>query len=315
MTGFSGNQTGMFTLYYWTLREKLGRIEAMLCEEAVPVKSLNQWIDRFCARHPRFGIPNLMLYIVIGNVLVYLMDMLSTTGFFMSSVLSFSAQAIFHGQIWRLATFVIVPSFGGNMLFFALSLYFYWFIGSALEREWGSGKFTLFYLLGVVLNIIVGLFSGYASMGYVNLSLFFAFATLYPELQFLLFFLLPVKAKWLGWIDGALFLLMILGNLIGGQWAMALAAVIAILNYAIFFWEEISYLLQRGRRSTSRKTMNFKQSVNRVKQQKGYLHKCAVCGRTDTDHPDLDFRYCSKCKGYYCYCADHINNHVHITDG
>lgn len=278
------------------------------------MKSLSQWIDRFCARHPRFGIPNLMLYIVIGNVLVYLMDTLSNTGFFMSSVLAFNASAIFHGQIWRLVTFVIVPSFGGNMLFFALSLYFYWFIGSALEREWGSGKFTMFYLLGVALNIVVGLLTGYASMGYVNLSLFFAFATLYPDLQFLLFFIIPVKAKWLGWIDGALFLLMILANLVNGQWPAAVAAVVAILNYVIFFWEEISYVLRRGRRSTSRKTMNFKQSVNRVRQQKGYLHKCAVCGRTDTDYPDLDFRYCSKCKGYYCYCADHINNHVHITE-
>ncbi|MCI9652418.1 MAG: rhomboid family intramembrane serine protease, partial [Lachnospiraceae bacterium] len=143
-------------------------------------------MSNFEKRFGKYAISNLSLILILCYVVGYVIQMVN--GNFLL-YLTLDPYAVLHGQIWRLATFVIVPSFGGNMLFFALSLYFYWFIGSALEREWGSGKFTLFYLLGVVLNIIVGLFSGYASMGYVNLSLFFAFATLYPELQFLLFFL------------------------------------------------------------------------------------------------------------------------------
>lgn len=276
------------------------------------MKSLNKLIDRFCYKHPRFGIPNLMLYMIIGNALVYILDEFSSYTF--SSIISFYLPAIARGEIWRLITFIFVPESHSNFLFFALTLYFYYFIGSALEREWGSGKFTVFYLLGVVLNIVVGLFTGYANMFYVNMSLFFAFASLYPDLQFLLFFIIPVKAKWLAWIDAAFFALMILTNLFSGNWPGALLAVVAILNYLIFFWDSLSYLAKRSHYSRSKTAVNFKQSVNKVKQQKGYLHKCAVCGRTDTDYPDLEFRYCSKCKGYYCYCIDHINNHVHITE-
>ena len=276
------------------------------------MKFLSQWVDRFCAKHRRFGIPNLMLYIVIGNAIVYLMDQFSRGTF--SWLLYFDRSAILHGQIWRLITFIFVPESSGNLLFFALFLYFSYFIGSSLEREWGTGKFTMFYLIGAVLNIMFGLIAGYASMSYVNLSLFFAFATLYPDLQFLLFFIIPVKAKWLAWFDAALFALAVASSLFQLNFLGALLPLVAILNYFIFFWDDIVYVIKRNRRSTSRKTVNFRQSVNQVKQQKGYLHKCAVCGRTDTDYPDLEFRYCSKCKGYYCYCMDHINNHVHITD-
>ena len=276
------------------------------------MKFLSQWVDRFCAKHRRFGVPNLMLYIVIGNAIVYLMDQFSRGTF--SWLLYFDRSAILQGQIWRILTFIFVPESGGNLLFFALFLYFSYFIGSSLEREWGAGKFTMFYLMGAVLNIIFGFIAGYASMSYVNLSLFFAFATLYPDLQFLLFFFIPVKAKWLAWFDAAFFALAVVLSLAQLNILGALLPLVAILNYFIFFWDEIVYIVKRNRRSASRKTVNFRRSVNQVKQQKGYLHKCAVCGRTDTDYPDLEFRYCSKCKGYYCYCMDHINNHVHITD-
>ena len=77
--------------------------------------------------------------------------------------------------------------------------------------------------------------------------------------------------------------------------------------------QPLTQMCIRDRRSTSRGAMNFKRAAEAKKQQTGYLHKCAVCGRTDTDYPNLEFRYCSKCVGNYCYCMDHINNHVHIT--
>ena len=270
----------------------------------------------------------LMRYIVIGNVLVYLLDFFGTNGYpIASSLLGFSADAIAHGQIWRIVTFIFVPLSNQNPIVFALSLYLYYFIGNALEREWGSNKFTIFYLFGVVLNILVGFLVGGASMHYINLSMFFAFATLYPDLQFLLFFIIPVKAKWLAWFDAAWFALSVLRYLFQGHLLLALIPVVAIFNYLLFFATDISDQVSywRTRAAQKRKQQQYRQAyqnpggpkvVNfhdaKTQTKPNYLHKCAVCGKTDRTDPQMEFRYCSRCNGYYCYCADHINNHIHI---
>ena len=126
---------------------------------------MQQWLDRFCYKHPRLSVPGLMRYIVIGNVLVYLLDMFGAGGVpVASNLLSFSAAAILQGQVWRIITFIFVPMSGQNIIFFALTLYLYYFIGNALEREWGSNKFTIFYFFGVILNILVGFLAGSASI-------------------------------------------------------------------------------------------------------------------------------------------------------
>lgn len=276
------------------------------------------WLDKFCARHPKFGIPNLMLYIAIGNIAIYLIDLFSMGGLSLASFLSFNRYAILHGQIWRLVSFVFISESGdlllrGTGVFFVLiSAYFYWWIGSLLEREWGTVKFTVFYLGGVALNILYGLLTGYASMSYVNLSMFFAFATLYPDMEILLFMILPVKVKWIAWIDGALFVWAVVSNLLVGRWIGALLPIVAVLNYLIFFWPDFRYLFAKTKRRTSAQTINFKKAQKELRERRGYLHKCAVCGVTDQDSPDMEFRYCSKCSGYYCYCANHINNHTHV---
>ena len=280
--------------------------------EGISLKSFNKAIDRFCYNHPRFGIPNLMMYIVIGNIIVYVLDLVSNGT--CSAMLYFSRYYIFQGEIWRLITYVFVPSYSSiyDIFWLAISLYFYYFIGSALERQWGSGKFTIFYLTGTIINIVFGLIAGYTTNYYVNMSMFFAMASLYPNAQFLLFFFIPVKAKWLAWIDAAYFILIF----IFGSFPTNLLPLVAIVNYLLFFgsdlWELICSKLNIHRYKHSRNTANFKKETKRIQHDKGYLHKCAVCGKTDTDYPDMEFRYCSKCKGYYCYCMDHINNHVHI---
>lgn len=278
------------------------------------MRAIQTWLNRFCVRHPRFSIPGLMRYIVFGNVLVYLLDMFSRYG--ASQLLSFSPYLILQGQIWRLLTFVFVPTATGGLILFAISLYFYYFIGTALEQEWGSVKFTVFYSLGILFNILVGFLVGTASMDYVNMSLFFAFATLYPNLQFLLFFIIPIKAKWLAWFDAAFFVFTILMLLFKGMFLMALLPVIAILNYLLFFGadflDSFQYWKKRTAHKHNRNTVDFHSAQKHAKQKKGYLHKCAVCGRTDVTNPELEFRYCSRCNGYYCYCSDHINSHVHI---
>lgn len=289
---------------------------------------MQQWLDRFCRKHPRLTLPGLMRYIVIGNVLVYLLDFFGTNGYpIASSLLGFSADAIAHGQIWRIVTFIFVPLSNQNPIVFALSLYLYYFIGNALEREWGSNKFTIFYFFGVVLNILVGFLVGGASMHYINLSMFFAFATLYPDLQFLLFFIIPVKAKWLAWFDAAWFALSVLRYLFQGHLLLALIPVVAIFNYLLFFATDISDQVSywRTRAAQKRKQQQYRQAyqnpggpkvVNfhdaKTQTKPNYLHKCAVCGKTDRTDPQMEFRYCSRCNGYYCYCADHINNHIHI---
>lgn len=292
------------------------------------MRAMQQWLDRFCYKHPRLSIPGLMRYIVIGNVLVYLLDLFGAGGVpVASNLLSFSAAAILQGQVWRIITFIFVPMPGQNILFFALTLYLYYFIGNALEREWGSNKFTIFYCFGVILNILVGFLAGSASMYYVNLSMFFAFATLYPDLQFLLFFIIPVKAKWLAWIDVALFVFAIARYLFLGYFLYALLPIVAILNYLLFFASDITGQLSywKGRakhtmnqhqnrssygRSSGPKVVNFHDAKTKTKAN--YLHKCAVCGKTDLTDPQMEFRYCSRCNGYYCYCSDHINSHIHI---
>ena len=277
-------------------------------------------LDRFCRKHPRFGIPNLMTIVALGTALVYLLNQFGR-GVSLSAALALFPSLVLEGEIWRLVTFVFVPMSGGVLLL--LELYFYWFIGSALEREWGTAKFSLFYLSGVVLNILFGflaLATGdkavLVTMRYVNLSLFFAFATLYPNLQVLLFFIIPIKVKWLAWVDAALFAWSVLSSLLAFNLAGAILPLVAILNYFLFFSSDLmgalGYAKRRVQHQTSRQTINFKKATRQAQQQKGYIHKCAVCGKTDTDYPDMEFRYCSKCNGYYCYCKDHINNHVHI---
>lgn len=278
--------------------------------------AIQNWLERFCHKHPRFSIPNLMLYIVLGNALVFLLDAftMGQQGLF-SAAFSFNRNAILGGQVWRIFTFLFVPQ-GGNIFLVAISLYFYYFIGSVLEREWGSAKFTIYYFFGVILNILVGFLVGYTSIFYINMALFFAFATLFPDMRVLLFFIIPVKIKWLAWFDAAFFLFETINFLISGTPQLALIPVVALLNYLLFFGGDLLGFVNQKRQRASyragRKTVDFQSAQQHAREKKGYLHKCAVCGRTDVTNPTLEFRYCSKCKGYYCYCADHINSHVHI---
>lgn len=278
------------------------------------MKAISRWLDRFCYNHPNFGIPNLMKIVVIGNVIVYFLDQFSNGD--VTYMLNFYAPLILRGEIWRLLTFVFVPAGSNFVLWFVMTTLFYYYIGNALEQQWGTARFTVFYGLGVGMNILVGFVLQTTSMYYVNMSMFFAFATLYPDLQVMLYGILPLKVKWLAWIDAALFAFDISFSLTSGQLVTAVLPLVAILNYFLFFWDDLVGTLRRTRQSvsyrTSAQTINFKRAQKQVQERKGYLHKCAVCGITDADDPNMEFRYCSKCSGYYCYCMKHINNHTHV---
>lgn len=286
------------------------------------MRSFMKRVDLFCYKHPRFGINNLMLFVVFGTAAVWLLSLMDTTGLFVS-YLRFDARAVLHGQVWRIITFIFIPQSGG-VLSIVLFLYFYYFIGSTLEREWGPGRFTIYYLMGMLLTVVYGFITYFVTgrsysitSNYINLSMFFAFATLFPDNMVLLFFIIPIKMKWLAIVDAAYFAYDIFSMLGAGYGMISFLPLVAILNYFLFCGDELFHTVMPRGRQRRAKTVNFQREVRKIKYEQkhsGYTRKCAVCGRTDTDYPDLEFRFCSKCVGVHCFCQDHINNHVHFTE-
>ena len=191
------------------------------------------------------------------------------------------------------------------------------------SRELARGPIDLpFFVLVVLLTVIGALLASaitggnfaVAGTSYVNLSMFLAFALLFPNTQVLLMFIIPVKMKWLAYIDVGLFAVGIVRAILAQNWGGVILPVMALLNFLIFAWPTLQGWAQRKQYQHSRQAVNFKKAVHQQQKQQGYHHKCAVCGRTDTDYPDLQFRYCSKCVGYHCFCQDHIFSHVHFTE-
>jgi len=266
-------------------------------------------------RHRRFGVPRLMLYIVVISAIVFLV------GSGLTSRLYFHPGLILRGEVWRLITWVFMPV--SNQVFFVLiALYFYYFIGNALEREWGTSKFTIFYISGVVLNIIYG-FAVWILMGrvtqivpnFLNLSMLFAFAVLFPDHTVRLFFVIPIKIKWLALLNVAFFVYSFINYLVMGYLLFAILPFVALLNFIIICGDEALSYLKPLKARNSQQAINFRKAAKKARREqdgKQYRHKCAVCGKTDIEYPGLEFRYCSRCNGYHCFCIDHINNHIHF---
>ena len=262
-----------------------------------------------------------MIYIVIGSAVVYVIHMLDTNQGSILTFLAFHPGLIMRGEVWRLVTWVFFP-LTDNPFFVAIALYFYYFVGGSLEREWGTGKFTIYYIFGFVLNIIYG-FALWFVLGvpipiipnYLNLSMFFAFAVLFPDHVVRLFLIIPIKVKWLALVNGAFFVFAIISDIVNGHYFMAMLPVVALLNFILICGDDALAYLRPLRARTRPQAINFKRAAKKAKREQAgrvYRHKCAVCGKTDTDYPDLEFRYCSRCDGYHCYCIDHINKHVHF---
>lgn len=272
-------------------------------------------------KYRRFGIHNLMYYIVIMYAAGLILDMF-LPGFYIR-YLSLNMSAVFHGQIWRLVTFMVCPPFGitgglgsygmGTVIFNFFALYLYYSIGQTLERVWGSFRFNVYFFMGVIGHIAAALIA-YLAFGqillltttYLNFSLFFAFAATFPDMEFLLMFVLPVKAKWLALFDGVYFLYSFINGNIVDRWAI----VMSLANFIIFFVMTRNYS-KISPREIKRKH-NFKTQVKIMPQGESH-HRCAVCGRTEKDGDELEFRYCSKCEGNYEYCQDHLYTHQHVT--
>lgn len=312
------------------------------------MKNLRTRFERFCFKNRNKGIPNLMLYIVLGNALVYILS-IANQDYSLYEILRFDRALILQGQIWRLVSFVFTSfSSDTNMFFLIISYLCYFSLGRAMENAWGTFRFNLFYLSGVVMMDIFAMAVGgvivpidghlyefsslYSGMGYyLNLSLFIGYATLYPDTHFLLFFIIPVKA----WIFALLDLVMTFAEVFSMTFPVNLFPhnlfpLVAILNYFLFFGKDVLNVIPLTWRINFKRLFRKKQKyaqekpkviqfpsagsyqASTAKPKAPYNHRCTVCGRTDTENPELEFRYCSKCQGYHCYCIDHISNHTHV---
>ena len=180
----------------------------------------------------RHYIPNLMKYLCFAMLGVFVLEYLPLKNSAWL-LLYFNRDLIMQGQVWRLITFIFLPP-SGNLLWILFSLYFYYFLGTSLENHWGGARFNIYYGLGVIGNIISGFLTGFATNTYLNTSLLLAFAVLYPNMEFTLFFFLPVKVKWIGWAWGAY----LIYQLIVIPWQNKVGLVLSFLPFVLFFGKQ-----------------------------------------------------------------------------
>ena len=275
----------------------------------------------FLQRHRDKGIPNLMLYIVLGNAVVTIMSLLNG-GDALFYLLCFDKALIMEGQVWRLFTFVFTQT--GDGLFGLIFLYFFYLLGRQVELRMGTLRFNLYYLCGVILmDIFAFVFYTdfyaplYWNMSYyLHLSLLLTFATTNPQAQFLILFVIPIKA----WVMALIYLFLVFVEIFNLSYPIMhfphnLFPLVAVANYLLFMWRQIPDLIPIHRRPKKQKPTPPPRTGPipfRPAQKADFSHRCTVCGRTDRTNPELEFRYCSRCAGYHCYCIDHINDHTHI---
>ncbi len=296
----------------------------------------NNGISNFERRFGKYAIPNLSLILVMCYVAGYIINMVN--GEFLN-YLTLDPYQILHGQIWRVFTWVISPPASLDV-FTLVMLFFYYSIGTSLEQAWGTYRYNVYILGGMLITVAASFLcmgvcylllgswleaSGGAafffatgammfSTYYINMSIFLAYSVTYPEHQVLLMFVIPVKVKWLGIIYGVMLVIEMLQSFMAGLvyhpafWFGMVAIAASLVNFLIFWirTKRLSYLAPRQ----IKRRVEFKHQVKEGVKQSG--HKCSICGRTDADDPTLEFRYCSKCAGNHEYCQYHLFTHEHV---
>ena len=280
------------------------------------------FLNKMERQYGRYAIHNLTKYMIgcyaIGYILLYIGQAFGANFF---QYLLLSPYHIMHGQIWRIVSWILIPPSSSNIIFVLITLSFYYYLGTALERTWGAFRYNV-YILGGMLCTVIGAFILYFISGpnemfslingmsfstyYINLSIFLAFAMNYPDMEVLFMMIIPIKIKYLALLDVAY----LLYDLIRGGWGTRTVIIASLLNFIIYF------LMTRNYRRISpqeiHRKQQFKKAVHPQMTPGGTRHKCAVCGRTEKDGEHLEFRYCSKCNGNYEYCQDHLFTHQHI---
>ncbi len=287
-------------------------------------------MSNFERKFGKYAIRNLSLVLIVCYVIGYVIQVAAPG---IVGLLTLNPYAILHGQVWRLVTWVLIPPDSLD-LFTIIMLFFYYSVGTSLERIWGTYRYNV-YLFSGMLYTIIGSFlalliywliartmgaevnpvvvqtaSALFSTYYINMSIFLAYAATFPDAQVLLMFVIPVKMKWMGVAYGVLLLIQLLGGVGSAVFNIfyRIALVASLMNFVIF------WITSKGRLSMSPKQVKRRQEFrSEVKRNTRVTkHKCAICGRTDEDDPSLEFRFCSKCNGNYEYCQNHLFTHEHI---
>jgi hypothetical protein len=266
---------------------------------------MDRLLARLERRIGRYAIPNLILYVVGGMAMVWVLSVLRPAFVYR---LTLDMDAVRHGEVWRLVTFLFVPLMPASrapmdMLWFAVALYFTWWVGSSLEQHWGSFRFNAYYFVGALGTIVAALIAGGSSNTWLDSSLFLAFATIFPDVTILLFFILPVRVKWLGWLAAA-FLLYLLAM---GEWATRAAIVAAFTNYLLFFGGHWWDVLQQRNVVTRQKAKReqFRSSAPVFGER-----QCAICGAREADGADIRVCSCDKCGSKpRTLCLEHARSH------
>ena len=252
----------------------------------------------------RYAIRNLSIYIIIGQVFVLLGAMLNLLDLRLFVLVPVRVML---GEWWRLFTFILYlapPSGAFGPIFTAFALYMFYMMGNALEGHWGAFRYNLFLFVGYALTVGAAFLTpaSWATNLFLGASVFLAFAYLYPDFEFIIFFILPVKVKWLAliaWVGYGV-------EFFRGTGPVRLQILASVGNFLLFFAGDIFWGVRRGQRAMARKACEFAEAGEP-------RHRCHVCGKTDRTNPEMDFRYCSKCAGDQCYCPEHIQNHVHVV--
>lgn len=254
--------------------------------------------DKLEKRFAKRAIPNLTFWLLMSQILFFALNLFTT---FPVDALLLVPAKVLQGEIWRLGTFLLLPPSFQLSIFLIFAWYLFYLYGSALESEWGDFKFNIYVLTGTLATVMAAM-TGYwlpgggagfiATNGYLLSSIFLAFAYRNPNFELLLFFILPLKIKWL-----ALLTWLIWGFvLLAGPPAVKLLVLAACVNFLLFFGREIAANMKARKR---RQVMESK----RLAEAAAPFHQCAVCGLTDKDDPDMDFVY-DKGKGY---CREHAD--------
>ena len=285
------------------------------------------FIQKLERRFGKYAIPNLMLYLILLNAVGMVLSWVYPS---ILSQLAWSMRYILKGQVWRIVTFVLIPVETSPLMFLIYG-YLYYSIGLTLERTWGTFRFNLYIFAGLIGTILAGVLVYAVSGGrvdmtnmqisYLTSSLFLAMAMTYPDATFLLFFFIPVKAKWLALLSALMYLYPIAQTVTHYGWipygiCTVIMTVVSMINFIVYFFltRNISRVnpAQIHRRNEFRRKMQARPDETSG-SKKASLHKCAVCGRTEVSNPELEFRYCSKCIGAFEYCNEHLYTHQHVT--
>ncbi|HJB83567.1 MAG TPA: rhomboid family intramembrane serine protease [Candidatus Mediterraneibacter intestinavium] len=278
------------------------------------------WLDKLERKIGRYAIPNLTVYLLAGYVIGYGIIYLMPN---MIGWLTLEPALILRGQVWRIISWVLIPPTTNLISLFFLVLLYY-SLGTALERTWGTFRYNVYIFSGILFTVIAvfilyGVFFfmygaevslssiGLVSTNYITMSIFLAFAAIYPDMEVMLYFVLPIKMKWMAIVYAA----MALYYFITGGIVSRVAIAASLLNFVIFFLSGRN-MRRFGPREQARKAKFKKQSRPHMTYAGGARHRCAVCGRTELDDPNLEFRFCSKCRGNYEYCQDHLFTHEHV---